>query len=122
MAEQIPPEVQQELVKLQQLQAQLSQVLTEKELLRQELRDIERTLSVLKDLPQDAELYRSTGHILVRVSKDDVEKELNERKELVELRLKTLEKQESMLRQQLSQVQSKVNQYLSKVYKGQGGA
>ncbi|HID80744.1 MAG TPA: prefoldin subunit beta, partial [Ignisphaera sp.] len=42
MAEKLPPEVQQQIVKLQQLQAQLNQVVTEKALLQQELRDISR--------------------------------------------------------------------------------
>ncbi len=40
MAERLPPEVQQQIVKLQQLQAQLNQVVTEKNVLEQELREV----------------------------------------------------------------------------------
>ncbi len=119
MAERLPPDVQQQLVKLQQLQAQLNQVMTEKALLQQELRDVTRALDILKDIPEDAEVYRSSGHLLIRISKSDAEKELNERKELIELRLKTLDKQESLIRQQISELQSKINQAVASLYKKQ---
>ncbi len=122
MAERVPPEVQQQIVKLQQLQAQLNQILMEKSVLQQELREIERALSVLKDLPPDVEIYRATGHLLIKVKKEDAEKELNERKELIELRMKTLDKQESLIRQQLAEVQSKVSQYMASMYKSAQGA
>ncbi len=119
MAERLPPDVQQQLVKLQQLQTQLNQVMTERALLQQELRDIARALDILKGIPEDAEVYRSSGHLLIRISKSDAEKELNERKELIELRLKTLDKQESLIRQQISELQSKINQAVASLYKKQ---
>jgi len=115
MVERVPPEVQQQIVKLQQLQAQLNQVLAEKSVLEQELREVSRALEVLKDIPEDGEVFRVAGHLLVRIKKSDAEKELNERKELIELRLKTLEKQESLLRQQISDLQSKIQRSLSGV-------
>ncbi len=118
MAERLPPEVQQQIVKLQQLQAQLNQVVTEKNVLEQELREVSRALEVLKDVPEDGEVFRVAGHLLVKVKKSDAEKELSERKELIELRLKTLEKQESLLRQQISELQTKIQRSLS----GAGGA
>jgi len=119
MAERVPPEIQQYLLKYQQLQAQLNQILTEKAVLQQELREIERALSVLKDVPDDAEVFRSSGHVMVKVSKNDVVRELNDRKELIDLRIKTLERQESLLRQQLAEVQGKLTQYASILQKKQ---
>ncbi len=117
MAEVIPPDIQQQVVKYQQLQAQLNQVLTEKSVLEQELREINRALEVLKDVPPNADIYKFVGHILVKVSKESAEKELTERKELLELRLKTLSKQEALIRQQLSEIQSRLTQYIASVQK-----
>jgi|UniRef100_A0A7J3YTZ6 prefoldin, beta subunit, archaeal len=117
MAETIPPEVQQQVIKYQQLQAQLNQVLAEKGVIEQELREINRALDVLKNVADNVEMYKSAGHLLVRISKGDAEKELNERKELLELRLKTLSRQEALIRQQLSEIQSKLTQYASTLYK-----
>lgn len=117
MAESLPPELQQQVIKYQQLQAQLNQVLAEKSVIEQELREINRALEILKNTPDDVDLYRSAGHLLIKVSKNDAERELSERKELLELRLKTLGRQESLIRQQLADVQSKLSQYMSSVYK-----
>lgn len=117
MAERLPTEVQQHAIRYQQIQMQLNQLIAEKNALEQELREINRALDVLKNIPADSEIYRATGHLLVRITKEDAEKELNERKELIELRIKTLDRQESLLRQQLSEVQSKLSQYISSAYK-----
>jgi prefoldin beta subunit len=117
MAETVPPELQQQVIKYQQLQAQLNQVLAEKGVIEQELREINRALDVLKNVADNVEMYKSAGHLLVRVSKSDAEKELNERKELLELRLKTLSRQEALIRQQLSEIQAKLTQYASSLYK-----
>lgn len=119
MAETLPPEVQQQVVKYQQLQNQLNQLLAEKSIIEQELREVNRALDVLKNVPDNVEMYRSTGHLLIKITKADAEKELNERKELLELRLKTLSRQEALIRQQLSEVQSKLQQYASTLYRKQ---
>ncbi|MCC6015743.1 MAG: prefoldin subunit beta [Desulfurococcaceae archaeon] len=117
MAERVPPEIQQQAIRYQQIQAQLNQLIAEKSVLEQELREINRALEVLKNVPNDAEIYRASGHLLIKINKETAEKELNERKELLELRLKTLSRQESLLRQQLSEIQSKLSEYISLTYK-----
>jgi prefoldin beta subunit len=117
MAERVPPEIQQQAIRYQQIQAQLNQLIAEKSILEQELREINRALEVLKNVPNDAEIYRASGHLLIKINKEAAEKELNERKELLELRLKTLSRQESLLRQQLSEIQSKLSEYISLTYK-----
>ncbi len=128
MAERVPPEVQHYAVKYQQLQNLLAQILAEKSAVETELREINRVLSELEKLPDDVEIYKSIGHVLVRTSKADVKKELDEKKELLELRLKALEKQEKEARRQLEEVQAKIKEVLSKSYqlaekalKGQAG-
>lgn len=117
MAEKMPPEVQQQAIKYQQIQIQLNQLVVEKNALEQELREINRALEILKTTPVDAEIYRAAGHLLIKINKEEAEKELNERKELIELRIKTLDRQESLLRQQLSEIQNKLSQYISSTYK-----
>uniref|UniRef100_A0A7C5YZZ4 Prefoldin subunit beta n=1 Tax=Ignisphaera aggregans TaxID=334771 RepID=A0A7C5YZZ4_9CREN len=117
MAETLPPEVQQQVIKYQQLQSQLNQVLAERSVLEQELKEVNRALEILKGVPENIDIYRSAGHLLIKVNKNDAEKELTERKELLELRLKTLSRQESLIRQQLAEVQSRLSQYMSSAYK-----
>jgi len=117
MAERLPPEVQQQAIKYQQIQSQLNQLIAEKSVLEQELREVDRALEVLKNVPDNTDIYKLAGHLLIKVTKENAEKELNERKELLELRIKTLNRQESLLRQQLSEIQNKLSQYMSSSYK-----
>ncbi|MEM5822864.1 MAG: prefoldin subunit, partial [Ignisphaera sp.] len=67
MAESLPPELQQQVIKYQQLQTQLNQVLAERSLLEQELREINRALEILKNVPDNIDIYRSAGHLLIKV-------------------------------------------------------
>lgn len=117
MAERIPPEAQHYAVKYQQLQNLLAQILTEKATVETELKEVNRVLSELDNLPDNIEIYKALGHILVKTSKSNVQSELNERKELLELRLKSLEKQEKEARRQLEEVQAKIKEILAKTYK-----
>ena len=64
-------------------------------------------------MSDDAEVYRSTGHLLLRTSKSDVEKELSERKEILELRMRTLEKQENVVRNQIEEVRRSIGSLAS---------
>lgn len=116
VTERLPPEVQQTLVRYQQLQNQLGQVVTEKNLILSEISEINRALEVLNNIDAGGVVYKSVGHVMVRVKRDDVIRELNDRKEILELRLKSIEKQEHLLRSQLSELQNKVNEYLAKIY------
>ena len=120
MTERLPPEVQQYVVKLQQIQGQLSQILSEKQVVESELREVDRALGVLKNLDPQTPIFKSVGHLLIKVDKESVEKELNDKKEILELRLKSLSKQEELLRSQLNQIQGKINEYLAKLYQPRG--
>lgn len=116
MTEQIPPELQTQLVKLQQLQEQLNRLLAEKSIIDSELREINSILEELSKLPQDVTIYEIIGNLLVKKERANVEKDLNERKELLELRAKVYQRNESNLRKQLEEVQKKVNELMAKYY------
>ncbi len=109
MAQRIPPDLEPLLIKAQQLEAQLAQVAKQREVAEAELREIERTLSTLEKLPDDATLYKSEGYVLVKVSKEDVKKDLEERKELLEVSVNSLRKQEERIREELMKLRKEIN-------------
>jgi len=121
MTERIPPELQTQLVKLQQLQDQLNRLLTEKNVIDGELREINKILQELSQLAAGTPVYKIVGNLLVKTDKEAIQKELNDRKELLELRSKTYQKQENLLRTQLEDLQKKVNELLAKYYPQSGG-
>ena len=117
MAEKIPPEVQNKLIRLQQLQEQLRMVLAQKQSAELELREVSRVVDELSKLDEKETIYKSIGHVLVRTSKEDLLKELNERKEVLELRVKTLSKQEDYIQRQLEDLRKKIAESLGGTYR-----
>jgi len=108
----LPPQVQQRLLRLQQLQQTLQGVLTQKQQLELELTEVEQALSELEKLTDTAVIYKSVGSLLVKSEKTKVTTELNERKELLNMRINVLGKQEERLRTQVKGLQEKLQQDL----------
>ena len=108
----LPPQVQQRLLRLQQLQQTLQSVLTQKQQLELGLTEIEQSLSELEKLTAQAVIYKSVGSLLVKAKKTKVTKELKEQKELLSMRISVLGKQEERLRTQVKDLQTKLQQDL----------
>jgi prefoldin beta subunit len=108
----LPPQVQQRLLRLQQLQQTLQAVLTQKQQLELELTETEQALSELEKVTDDAVIYKSIGSLLVRSEKAKVTTELNERKDLLNMRISVLGKQEERLRSQVKDLQVKLQRDL----------
>jgi len=111
----LPPEVEKALTKYQEVESQLASVMTQKGTVISFIKEIERALSILKDLPDDAVVYKSTGHVLVRVSKEEATRDLESRKEELEIRLTSLEKMESILKKQLEELRATLSRYTRQV-------
>lgn len=108
----LPPQVQQRLLRLQQLQQTLQTVLTQKQQLELELSEVEQALSELEELTDVAVIYKSIGSLLVKSKKTKVTTELNERKDLLNMRINVLGKQEERLRSQVKDLQTKLQRDL----------
>jgi len=108
----LPPQVQQRLLRLQQLQQTLQAVLTQKQQLELELNEVEQALSELEKLTDEAVIYKSIGSLLVKSERTKVTTELKERKDLLNMRIGVLGKQEERLRVQVKDLQTKLQQDL----------
>jgi len=111
----LPPQVQERLLRLQQLQQTLQTVLTQKQQLELELTETEQALSELEKVDEAAVIYKSVGSLLVKAEKAKVTTELNERKELLNTRISVLGKQEERMRSQAKDLQAKLQRDLSPV-------
>jgi len=111
----LPPQVQERLLRLQQLQQTLQTVLTQKQQLELELTETEQALSELEKTDENVVIYKSIGSLLVKAEKAKVTTELNERKELLNTRISVLGKQEERLRSQAKELQAKLQRDLSPV-------
>jgi len=111
----LPPQVQERLLRLQQLQQTLQTVLTQKQQLELELTETEQALTELEKTDENTTIYKSIGSLLVKAEKTKVTTELNERKELLNTRVSVLGKQEERLRTQAKELQTKLQRDLSPV-------
>lgn len=111
----LPPQVQERLLRLQQLQQTLQSIVGQKQQVEMELMEINQALNELQSLTDDAVIYKAAGSLLVKSEKTKVTTDLNERKELLNTRVAVLGKQEERLRGQLKDIQAKLQQDLNPV-------
>jgi prefoldin beta subunit len=111
----LPPQVQERLLRLQQLQQTLQTVLAQKQQVEFELTEIEQALNELQKMAEDAVIYKAIGSLLVKAEKAKITIDLNERKELLNTRSTVLGKQEERLRGQLKDLQTRLQQDLGPV-------
>ena len=111
----LPPQIQQRLLRLQQLQQTLQGVMAQKQQLTLQLTEGEQAANEVEQLTDPAVIYKSIGALLVKSKKDKVTTELTERKELLKMRVEVLGKQETRLRTQAKDLQEKLQQDLRPV-------
>ncbi len=90
----------------------MQQLLAQKQRIEMEVAESDRALDTLKDVPDDAKVYRSVGAVLVEKPKDNVVKELEERKEFLEMRMKVLQKQEDKTKEKRTGLQDTLQKEL----------
>jgi len=104
----LPPLLREQLARYEQTQQNLQAVLTQKQQVELELGETEKALEELKKASEAEAVYKFAGNLLVKVKKEDVLKELGEKKELANTRKMVLAKQETRFRESLTDLQTKI--------------
>jgi prefoldin beta subunit len=110
--QQLPPQVQERLLRLQQVQRNLQAIMAQKQQVELELAELGQAVTELTALTEEAVIYKSIGSLLIKSGKAKVETDLKERKEILDTRVEVLAKQEERLRSQLNQLQTKLKRDL----------
>ncbi|MFZ8782448.1 MAG: prefoldin subunit beta [Desulfurococcaceae archaeon] len=110
----LPPEIQQLLIQYQAVREQYARIEAELRAVEAELSEIDSINSTLKDLDDNVELYKSVGHILVRKTRSEILKELEERKELLTIKRDKYKKQLDFLNKQIQELENKLREALAK--------
>ncbi|RMF28575.1 MAG: prefoldin subunit beta [Candidatus Nitrosothermus koennekii] len=113
MSEQdLPPWLKEQVARFNQLQQNLQAILMQKQQLEIEIAEIDKALEELKKAGEEDSVYKAAGPILIKANKDEVIKELEEKKELANTRNTVLSKQESRIKESLKEAQSKLDEML----------
>ncbi len=105
----ISPQLQNQIAQYQQLQQQLQLLAQQRLQLEAKLREIEGTLEELGKLTGETQVYKSIGMLLVRQDdRESLKKELDDHKETLTVRVKSIQKQEKSLSERYEQLGEKI--------------
>jgi prefoldin beta subunit len=115
----LPPNVQERLLRLQQLQQTLQSIMAQKQQVEMEKNEVDQTIAEIAKTADEAVIYKAVGSLLVKAEKARVSEELNERKSLLDARSTVIARQEERIKAQVKEAQTKLQEDLSPVA-GQG--
>jgi prefoldin beta subunit len=113
----LPPEAQEKIEELQDLQETAQQVAQQKQQAETQLQESKTAMETLDDVEGETQMYREVGELLIETDYDDAYEDVEERVDSLEVRVQTLEKQESRVQEQFEDLQEELQQMLQ----GAGG-
>jgi len=108
----IPPWLREQLARLEQLQQNLQSVSLQKQQVEAELSETEKALEELNKSPESDQIYKYAGSLLLKVTRENIVKELEEKKEVANTRNLVLTKQENRIKENANELQSKIQESL----------
>ena len=108
----IPPWLREQLARFEQLQQNFQAVLAQKQQVDADLSEADKALEALKNVADGEQIYKYAGSLLIKVSKEVISKELDEKKEISTTRQLVLAKQESRLKDSIRELQAKIDEAL----------
>jgi len=111
-AGQMPPWLQEQIMKMQQSQQSLQSVITQKQHLDIEKAETEKALEELKKVADGDAVFKQAGTVLIKSKKQELIDELEERIEMTKTRSTVLEKQETRLKETLKEQETKITEMM----------
>jgi len=102
----MPNPNEEKMQELQSMEQNLQLMLNQKQTFQAQLLEVDNALSELEKTQH--QVYKIIGTIMVASNKQQTIKELEERKNILELRIKTIEKQENNIKQKANKLQEEL--------------
>lgn len=109
---QMPPWLQEQIMKLQQTQQSLQSIMTQKQHLEIEKAETTKALEELKKIADGDAVFKQAGTVLIKSSKKDSIDELEEKIEMAKTRATVLEKQETRVKDTLKEQETKITELM----------
>ncbi|MEK7121731.1 MAG: prefoldin subunit beta [Patescibacteria group bacterium] len=106
----IDKETEKRIGELQILEQQLQKFLMEKQTMQVELNEIENALGELDKTNDEA--YKILGGIMIKSNKEELIKEMKEKKKILEIRINSIEKQEVLLSNKSEEMKKELRETL----------
>ena len=96
---------EQKIQELQMIEQRIHNLLMQKQQFQSQLLETE---TALKELESSKEAFKIIGNIMVKTKKEDMMKDLKEKKGMYQLRIKAIEKQETDIKEKAKTMQEEV--------------
>ena len=104
-------ETEQKISQLQMIEQSLQNFLGQKQQFQVQLVEVE---SALSELDTTEKSYKIIGNIMVEADKNELKADMQSKKEMLDLRIRTMEKQEAQIRERASKLQSEILKKIKK--------
>jgi len=106
-------DTEQKIAQLQMFEQNLQNFFIQRQTFQNQNAEIENALKELSDLKEDA-AFKLVGNIMLKKKKKDLVEDLKSRKEVLELRIKNIEKQENKIKEKSKEIRDEVMKELEK--------
>ncbi len=110
MSSELPPQIQNQLAQLQQIQQQAQALAAQKNQIEINLKETELALAEIEKLDDSAVVYRAIGDLLIKTEREKTKNALVEKKDTLGLRAETITRQEERIQKRFQQLQEQLKQ------------
>lgn len=108
----LPKQVQDEMMRFQSVGEQLQMLAQQKFTFDTSIKEKELSIKELEELPDDVVVYKQVGGILIKSVKVKVLEDLKEDKSTMEMRKKTIERNETQLKKNFDEMRESLQKKL----------
>ncbi len=106
MEKKVSKDIAARIQELQMLEQSLQNILIQKQNSQFELSEVSEALEELNGAK--GEVYKIVGQIMIKSKKEDLKKDLEEKREVSELKIKNFDRQEKMFKEKLTKLRDEV--------------
>ena len=111
----MPQNIQEQLNQFQQVQQQAQSIAMQKQTLTLQINESKKALDELSKTADDQDVYKTAGPLLIKTTKTDSDADLKDSIEMLEIRQKTIEKQEKRITGKLEELQKNLQEAMSQM-------
>ena len=109
----LPPAIEQQYKRLQQLTSQVRVLQAQLSQLELQFRETENALKELEQLEDGTTIYKNVGMLFFKSEVPALKEELSDKKETLDLRVKTIKKQEERARTKFEELRERLSRQLA---------
>jgi prefoldin beta subunit len=109
----LPPWIQEQISRLQQIQANLQAILMKKQQIEHEIAETDTILEEIQKINGDSKVYKRHNNLLIMSKREDILQELKQKKDTLKIKMMVVEKQQTRVSDNLKEVENKITKMRS---------